>query len=451
MGKTLRYYYWLFKEFSKRHFKMIALSFFLSFFIVVSLVSFSSVLNKFLFSNKEIIGLVGNYNASNIPDEILSKISHGLVTVGPKGEVLPALSSSWEMLDNGREFRFHLKNDLLWDDGKKLVAKDLVYNFKDISVDPVDDNTIYFKLKDRLPIFPTFLSTPIIRYPLHGVVGLYKVDKITTRQGLIKEIHLSPNKKELPLIIYKFFASESKLISAYKLGEVNKITILKENIADNFKNWKNTKVTKKVDYSRVMSLFINMNDQLLVEKNVRDAIASSIPISKLSDFGELAKGPIPPTSWAYKEDLKQQIENVEVAKDTLKKYVDATSSAQLDFITYYDYLPTASLIDENFKTINLSTTLSLNDFQVPGQFDLLLAFWKPPIDPDQYFFWHSTQTETNITGFKNVKIDKLLEDGRNSIHPNERKEYYLEFQKVLTEEHPAIFLYYPYIYTIERI
>ncbi|MEX1052564.1 MAG: ABC transporter substrate-binding protein [Patescibacteria group bacterium] len=451
MSKTLRYYYWLFQEFSKRHVKMIALSFFLSFFIVVSLVSFSSVLNKFLFSNKEIIGLVGNYNTSNLPDEILSRISHGLVTIGPKGEVLPALASSWEMVDNGREFRFHLKNDLLWDDGKKLTASDLTFNFKDVGVEYIDDNTLYFKLKDRLPIFPTFLSKATIKYPLRGIAGLYKVDKITTRQGLIKEIHLSPNKKELPLVIYKFFDSESKLISAYKLGEVNKITILKENIAENFENWKNTKVTKKVDYSRVMSLFINMNNQLLVEKDVRDAIAASIPYSKLSQFGEPAKSPIPPTSWAYNNKLNQKIENIEVAEDTLTKYVDSTSSAQLEFITYYDYLPTASLIDENFKTINLSTTLNLNDFQVPGQFDLLLAFWKPPVDPDQYFFWHSTQTETNITGFKNVRIDKLLEDGRNSIHPSERTEFYYEFQRVMADEQPAIFLYYPYIYTIERI
>ncbi|MFH1827528.1 MAG: ABC transporter substrate-binding protein [bacterium] len=451
MTKALRYYYWLLKEFTKRHLKMIALSFFLSFFIVVSLVSFSSVLNKFLFANKIVIGLTGNYNITNIPEEILTKISHGLVTVGPKGEVLAALASSWEMVDNGREFIFHLKNDLLWDDGKKLSAKDITYNFKDVEVILIDDNTINFKLKDKLAIFPTFLSKPVIKYPLHGVVGLYKVDKINLRQGLIKEIHLSPNKKDLPLIIYKFFDSESKLISAYKLGEVNQITILKENIANNFKNWKNTKVTKQVDYSKVMTLFINMNNQLLTEKDVRDAITSSLPINKLSEYGEIAKGPIPPTSWAYYENLKQPMENLEVSKDSLTKYIDATSSAKLDFITYYDYLPTASLIDENFNKIKLPTTLRLNDFQVPGQFDVLLAFWKPPYDPDQYFFWHSTQSQTNITGFKNVKIDKLLEDGRGSIHPNERKGYYQEFQKVLVEEHPAIFLYYPYIYTIERI
>jgi peptide/nickel transport system substrate-binding protein len=79
-----------------------------------------------------------------------------------------------------------------------------------------------------------------------------------------------------------------------------------------------------------------------------------------------------------------------------------------------------------------------------------LAFWKIPLDPDQYFFWHSTQKDTNITNYKNVKIDKLLEDGRSSIFPSDRKKYYIEFQKIIAEDIPAIFLYYPYTYTIER-
>ena len=111
--KTFRYYYWFILEFTKKNIKMIALSFFISFFIVITLVSFSSVLNKFLFSKKEIIGIVGNYDLNNIPDEIINKISNGLVSIGPNGEVLPALASTWEIIDGGKEFRFHIKNDLL--------------------------------------------------------------------------------------------------------------------------------------------------------------------------------------------------------------------------------------------------------------------------------------------------------------------------------------------------
>lgn len=448
--KALRYYYWVFLEFTKRHLRMILLSFFLSFFIVIGLISFSPLLNKFLFLKRDVVGIVGTYETSNIPSEILEKISHGLVFINQKGEVVPALASSWEMVDDGKEFRFHIKNNLLWDDGKTFTAKDISYNFKDVQLQVIDSNAIYFKLAKKLAIFPVYLTKPIIRPSLHGVVGLYKVDKIRIKQGLIREIDLTPNKKDLPRLEYKFFDSESKLIHAYKMGQINKMQLLKKSLTDTFSTWNNTKITKSVDYGRVLTLFFNLKNPLLSEKPVREALALSIPRKKLIDQGETASSPISPTSWAFNPSLKQTIEDTEQAKKDLKKYVEATSSARLNFKTFYDYLSSASLLDENFKLINLPTSLTLTNFENPRDFDLLLAFWQIPQDPDQYFFWHSTQEQGNITNYKNVKVDKLLEDGRSTLLSDERKKHYLEFQRVLADDLPAIFLYHPYIYTIER-
>lgn len=446
--KTLRYYYWLTIEFVKKHSKMILLSFFLSFFIVVALISFSPILNRFLFSKREIIGIVGDYNINNLPTEVLVKISHGLVHISSKGQIQPALASSWKVANDAEQFTFDLKKELLWDDGKEFKAQDLTFNFKDVEYSALDDDTIEFKLKKKLPVFPTYLVKPLIRSPLHGVAGLYKVDKIKTSQGLVREIHLSPNKEGLPLIIYKFYDSESRMISAYKAGTINKMSIFKKNIAGTFLDWKNTKVTQAVDYSRVMTLFFNLKNHIFKEKDAREAVSSAIPTKQIIELGEFAKGPIPPTSWAYNKDLDQNLENLDLARKNFEKYT-STASAQLSFVTFYDYLQIASELDENFKKIGMRTDLKLSN-SGSEQFDLLLAFWQIPEDPDQYFFWHSTQTEGNITNFKNVKVDKLLEDGRSTINVLERKKIYDDFQEVLTEELPAIFLYYPYVYTIER-
>ncbi len=155
-AKFFRYYYWLAVEFIKKHLRMILLSFFLSFFILVSLVSFSPLLNRFFFTRKQVIGIVGAYNLNNLPDEILQNISHGLVYINDKGEIIPALASSWEMLKGGQEFQFHLKNNLVWDDGKNFTTKDLQYQFKDVEVKKIDDYTLYFTLKKKLPIYPTY-------------------------------------------------------------------------------------------------------------------------------------------------------------------------------------------------------------------------------------------------------------------------------------------------------
>jgi len=70
-------------------------------------------------------------------------------------------------------------------------------------------------------------------------------------------------------------------------------------------------------------------------------------------------------------------------------------------------------------------------------------------DPDQYTLWHSSH-DTNITKYKNLRIDKLLEDGRQVIDLEERQKIYADFQKYLLDDMPAIFLYFPYTFTISR-
>lgn len=450
-SRFLRYYYWLTIEFIKKHVRMILLSFFLSFFLITSLVSFSPYLNRFFFTRKDVIGIVGSYDINRAPNEIIEKISHGLVYVNEKGEIIPALTSSWEMINEGQEFHFHIKNNLFWDDNKEFTTKDLVYNFKDVEAKIIDKNTIYFILKRKLPIFPTYLTKPILRYPLHGVVGLYKVDNIKMSQGIIKEISLSPNKNDLPLVVYKFYDNENKLINAYKTGEINKMTLYRKSLVDPFFGWKNTKISRTTDYGRVMTLFFNFQNKLLNEKDVRQAIDLAMPNKKLAEFGEPANSPIPPTSWAYNPDLKQTVEDLDTAEKNLKKYTtEASSSAKLDFVTFYEYLNTANIIDNRLKDAGLQTTVSLSNLDQPEKFDLLLAFWQIPKDPDQYFFWHSMQTQSNLLSYKNVKVDKLLEDGRSTLSVSARRNFYLQFQKVISDDLPAIFLYYPYTYTVER-
>ncbi len=448
--KTVRYYYWVAVEFTKKHLRLILLSFLLSFIFVIGIISLSPYFANFLASRREVIGLVGQYNFNNLPDEILSKISNGLVYIDEKGEIIPLLSTSWEVRDNNKIYRFHLRDGLTWNDGKPFSASQIDYQFKDVQTKAIDDKTVDFILKKPLGIFPTYLSKVLIRYPLIGVAGLYRVGDVKTQYGNITAISLEPNKNDIPVITYKFYSNESDLITAYKKGEVTQISTTKKSVADTFSNWKNTKVVKAIDYTRLMTLFFNLNNSFLNNKDVRNAISSSIDLSKFTGDGEIAKGPIPPTSWAYNPNLKTPIFDPDTAAKILRKSGSPSASTQLNLITYYDYYDIATKITNELNAVGLKVVLNIINYDKPNNFDMLLSFWKLPPDPDQYYFWHSTQQQGNISNYKNVKVDKLLEDGRSTIVLKDRKNIYFEFQKVLQEDSPAIFLYYPLIYTIER-
>lgn len=447
--KNFRYFYWLTLEFIKKNGKLITVSFLTTIVLLISFLSLSPYIKNIFLTNKEIIGSVGSYNEDSLPEDIMKNISNGFLYINEKGEYKPLIAASWEVKDNGTRFKIIAKSDLYWDDGKPFTVRNIDFNFKDVETKIVDDHIIEFKLKKSLPIFLNYLAKPIFRSgTLIGVSGLNKVDKIKKKGEFISEIYLSPNKKNLPIIIYKFYQNEKNLIDAYKLADINEMTIYRKNLADPFLTWKNTTVEKTIDYSRLLTLFLNNNNPLLKEKEVRQAIALSFDRSKFAPFGVEANSPIQPTSWAYNTNLKKNTYDEELAKQIIKNYQSASESAKLSLNTFYDYMDNLDLISEPLKKIGLSITTNIVSNN--QSFDMLLAYWNVPLDPDQYFFWHSTQKQGNITNYKNLKVDKLLEDGRSTASLSERKRIYDDFQKVISDDNPAFFLYYPYVYTIKR-
>jgi len=450
--KTLRYYYWLISAFIKKNLKMLILSFFLTFVFVIAFISISPYIQTLFLTKTTIIGLVGKYNYANLPEEITNKISNGLTYVNEKGEIIPALASSWEVSSDNKIYTFHLKNNLLWNNGKKFVAKEMTYKFKDIQTKVLSDTAVRFTLKNTLGIFPAFLTRPVIEYPLNGVAGMYKADKIKTKNEVIKEIYLSPNQKGLSAIIYKFYNDEKQLISAYKLGEINEFRTNKKSQAEIFKQRKNTTVSESVDYSKLMTLFFNISSPQLKSKDVRQALVSAIDPKLFADLGEVAIGSIPPNSWAYNIKLKNTVYDKDEAEKVLKKNIEQDKKTQFAISTYYDYSDIAESIAKEYKNIGFPAEVNYQTYDL-GQFDLFLAYWNVPTDPDQYYYWHTTQTPPkggNIANYTNVKIDQLLEDGRNTMDKNQRKAIYYDFQRRIVDDPPAAFLYYPYVYTIKR-
>lgn len=448
--KTFRYYYWVIIEFFKKHFKLIGITTFTSFIIIIGLISLTPYFESIFANKTEVVGLVGSYDLNNLPDEIYSKISTGLLYINEKNEVKPTLTTTWEVRNNGKEYRFYLKKSLIWNDGKPFTAKDINYQFKDVKVKVINDYTVDFILSKPLLTFPTYLKKPIIKYPLVGVAGLYKVNHIKSKYGIISELSLDPNSKNLPNIKYRFYQNENQLITAYKRGEITVFSISKKSVADIFSQWNNSKIIKTVDYSKLLSIFFNFDNPLLKEKDVRSAIINSIDQEYFKDLGEIARGPIPPISWAYNTSIKPYLFDPEGSEKIIKNTIPSSQEAELNIVTYYDYYDISDQIVTYINKIGISANLNISNYDKPASFDMLIAYWKVPEDPDQYYFWHSTQTQGNIGNYKNVKIDKLLEDGRNTMITEERKKIYLDYQRILDDDPSAVFLYYPYVYTIRR-
>lgn len=447
MYKKARHYYWLLTGFVKKHIGLLAVSFIGAFLVIVFSLNFFPLFNSIIFSKTHKIGLIGTYTLQNIPDEVAGQISNPLITINKDGEIQPLLANSYEISEDGRTYRFHLRNDLFWTDNSRFTAHDIHYTFQDVQVVPVDDFTLDFRLKEPLNIFPIYLTQPVIKPPLTGVGPLYTVEDFSHKKNILYSIDLAPNKPDLPYKVYRFYNSEEDLINAYKKGEITEFKTSNRNVVDVFDDWNNTDIKRAVNPDEIMTLFINTESGMLQERDVRKALAFAIPA--FTEEGEPARSPIPPTSWAYFEDTREYPYNEERARGLLENYVTASESAKLRLFTFYDHIDTAETVKSSLENVGLEIDLKIIS-SIPQDYDLFLTVWKPPSDPDQYFFWHSTQDLTNITNLKNVKVDKLLEDGRRFLNIKQRAARYQEFQETIAEEVPAYFMYHPYEYTIIR-
>lgn len=71
-------------------------------------------------------------NLSKEQENLLCAISRGLVYKDIDGNIVPDLAESYEEVDNGIEYRFKLKDDIYWSDGKKITSKDICDFFKEL-------------------------------------------------------------------------------------------------------------------------------------------------------------------------------------------------------------------------------------------------------------------------------------------------------------------------------
>ena len=435
--------FWLVGELGHKYTRSLIFGLAVGFFATVALARAYPTLLKRWFTPTDRIGIVGEFTPTTLPLSVQNLISYGLTSVDVTGYPQPALASSWEATDSGRVFIFELKRDYLWHNDKPVEAKDVNYNIRNVTFTDEGPHRLKATLLSPYSPFPSLVAKPIFRPGLIGF-GPYKVDAISLRGDTVSFLRLVPvtDPKDRTLE-YRFYRTEQLAILGYKLGEIDRIEDL--STIEPLKSWENTRVVEQSRYNRIVSLFFNLNNPLLKEKSVRQGLAYAVP--KL-EF-ERAYSPLAKKSWAYSDNVRRYIFDPSQAEKLLADIKEGTQSAELTITTFPQYLDVAKIIADSWNTLGIKTQVKVEGALSSG-FEVLLSAQDVPPDPDQYPFWHSTQTQTNVSGYVNVKIDKLLEDGRQELDIANREKIYVDFQRRLVDDAPVVFLYYPNSYTVLR-
>ena len=388
--------------------------------------------------------MTGRYTLSTLPSSILNMIGNGLTKLDANGNVEPDLASSWETPDKGKTWTFILKNNINWQDGKKVDSSGITYQFSDVTIERPDEKTITFKLQDPYSAFPSVVSRPTFKSGLLGT-GQYRVTDLSLNGTVVEQISMKG--KSGGTIIYKFYPTEERTKLALQLGQVGQVTDVLD--PSPFDSWPKMKIGERPNTGQYVGVFFNTQDNLFKDKSIRQALSYAINKDMLG--GKRAIGPISVDSWAFNPQVKPYDYDPAKGKaiiDEYKKSANVTDVSINLSITPV-LLKQAEIIAKDWEAVGIKVNLRVIS-QIPSDYQAFLAIFDIPDDPDQYSMWHSTQMATNVTRYQNPRIDKLLEDGRSEINIDARKKIYFDFQRFLVEDSPAAFLYYPMTYTIGK-
>jgi len=446
-----RLIFWLIKAYFKKWGKRLLIYFgvgLIVFFLLNMLLAYS--MTRLPFTQKETIGMVGPYTVNALPQEILGKISGGLTKARGDGTIIPDLVEKWKIASNGKSYAFYLKKNIYFSDGTNLTSQDIDYGFADVSVVRPDKYTIVFNLKDNYSPFLTTVTRPVLKKGFVGV-GDYRVKKIQLNDNFVESVELYSEKDHKDLLYQLSYPTFSSLKIALSLGEVSKVSGLPDLTFKNasFTTYKNLNIEKKVNYGKLVTLFYNTEDKILSQKTLREGLSYTMP--DVFDQGERNPSPLSTFSFvneggfnnAYQQDLEH-------AKLLIDKTPTATGSGKilLTIDTLPKYEGVAKTIAATWGKLNIETKIQITN-QVPSSFQIFLGEFNLSTDPDQYTLWHSSQVN-NITHYNNVRIDKLLEDGRKELDIQKRISIYSDFQKYLLSDPPASFLFFPYYYDVSK-
>jgi peptide/nickel transport system substrate-binding protein len=415
----------------------------LIFFAFIGLLNY--YFRPLIFKTTENVGYAGTYTLATLPSEILKDVSFGLTKVNANGQILPAAAISWT-ISNGKVYTFKLKHGLYFHNGEELTSRNINFNFEDVTEKDIDKYTVQYTLKNPYSPFLTAVSRPIFGKNLEGI-GRFKVENIDINGGFVRSITLKDTKAGNKREKIYFYPTQRALKVAFMLGEVSKIYGATTTDIDNtdFTKWKKVTTQSYINYGGLVSIFYNNNDSVLNNKKIRQALNYSLP-EKLA-VGERAFGPIPPNSIYFSQPPSYQISDLELSKTLLSAVKDPIKDP-LTISTTEEYQDVAQGVQKAWEKLGIRTKIKIVQ-DIPSDFQVFIYRIKLPNDPDQYVLWHSDQSN-NITHYKNLRIDKLLEDGRSITDVEKRKRIYADFQKYLTDDVPASFYYFPREYNISK-
>lgn len=443
-------------------------------------------------------------SSSSVEDLIFS----GLTRINEKLEVIPDMAKSWTVSKDGKIITVNLRKNIKWHDGADFTAEDVKFTYDSIlnpkinsvrrSDFIIDGEPIRFRVLGKYvvqiilpkPFAPMLsrLGTGII--PKHLLsdkdintasfnrnpvgTGPFKFAEWKTGDfvRVVRNDNYFKGKPLLAEILFKIIPDENAALIAFEAGETDSAGIP----AKDYNRMKELKNINIFEYDTLLYTYLGLNidNPLFSDKRVRQAMAHAVNKKQLislilKKMGTEAYAPSSPVSWAYSADVTKYAYDTKKASLILENLgwklgpdgYRHKNGKRFEFTCLVnqgnkDREKAAVVLQQQFKKVGIKMDIKIlewaallkiiNNPKSPKEFDAVIMGWSLGLDPDSYSIWHSSQYPRgfNFINYKNLTVDRLLEQGRTELNQQKRKSIYARLYKQISDDQPYIFLWYPH-------
>ncbi|TSC73882.1 MAG: Uncharacterized protein G01um101444_442 [Parcubacteria group bacterium Gr01-1014_44] len=374
-------------------------------------------------------------------------------------------------------------------------------NWQGIETEKINDRVVKIKLKNKYAQFLSNTTLGILPKHLWENVkpalfalselnlnpigsGPYKLKRIgKDSQSIARSYELTAfedyhdGRPFIKNVSFRFYDSEDQLISAYNNNSIQGLGVISPEKLKNIKFSQRLNI-RQIKLPRYFAAFFNQNQsKLLSDKNIR--LALNYGTNKTNLVEEVLKGnglainsPLlkelnennPPAGglqkFAFDKEFAKQILENSNWKDTdgngLREKDKTELVLKVTTSNFPELIKAADLLKKQWKELGFKIeikveTLAEIQFAIQNRsFEILLFGEVQGLNFDPFSFWHSLHKKDpglNLALYDNKSADKIMEEGRQILDTISRNNKYNDFEKILLEDAPAVFLYSPhYLY-----
>ncbi len=218
----------------------------------------------------------------------------------------------------------------------------------------------------------------------------------------------------------------------------------------------------------------NMARPQFRQREVRWALSYATPVDSiikniLHDLGVRVTGPFLPSSPANDPELKPIPYDLDKAREMLDKagwrdtdgdgvrdkVIDGQKvQLQFELMIFADspmYRRIAEVMKDSYQQIGVRMLINPNKWSLMLQrlrkrnFDACMLGWSLPWRGDPFQIWHSSQADlpesSNSISYRNPQVDKLIDQLRVTLDPQEQYKLYRQIHRLIYEDQPYTFLF----------